>query len=193
MSVSRSENDEATRKKGKWSIYFDRLLDIFGVLSCVAICGTWISISSDVFLRYFANSPQIWVQEFIDYILLFVTFMGAAWLLRAEGHINIDLISGRLKPRNRAILTAVTSILSTMVCVIVVYFGIFATLDMFQGNVTTTSALQLPKGPFLALVPFGFTLLVIQFVRRTLKSLRECRAATGSETEMSEEKLELSL
>ena len=43
-------------------------------------------------MRYFLNRPLVWVLELTEYALLWVTFLGAAWLLRQGGHVQVDVI-----------------------------------------------------------------------------------------------------
>ena len=40
-------------------------------------------VCAEVLLRYGFNSPISWVVEISEYALLWITFLGAAWVLRA--------------------------------------------------------------------------------------------------------------
>ena len=144
---------------------FDRVIDIMfyaaSGLSLVIFFGTCI----ELFMRYFFNRPQIWAVEVTEYAMLYITFLGAAWLLREEGHVRIDLLLSFLSPKSQAFLTSITSILGAIVCSVIAFYGSWSTWVHYQKGLTTFSAMELLKWPFLIVIPFGSFLLLIQFIR----------------------------
>jgi len=46
-------------------------------------------------------------------------------------------------------------------------------LELYQTHYFTNTLLRLPKGPILAIIPFGFLLLFIQSLRKALGNLGE--------------------
>ena len=84
-------------------------------LMMLVICG-------DVLMRYFFNRPMTWVLETAEYMLLWMTFLGAIWLLEKEGHVRMDLVLNRLKPENQALLNAITSILGVIACFAIAFY-----------------------------------------------------------------------
>jgi TRAP-type C4-dicarboxylate transport system permease small subunit len=130
-------------------------------LSLVIFFSTCI----ELFMRYFFNRPQIWAVEVTEYTMLYITFLGAAWLLREEGHVKIDLLLSFLAPRSQAFLNSITSLLGAVVCSVIAFYGSWSTWLHYQKGLTTFSAMELLKWPFLIVIPFGSLLLLIQFVR----------------------------
>ena len=63
-----------------------------------------LAINYEVFMRYFLNRPTLWTLEISEYSLVYITFLGAAWVLRKDGHVKIDLLVRVLKPRSQIIL-----------------------------------------------------------------------------------------
>ena len=61
----------------------------------------------EVFLRTFFNRPQEWVMELSEYALLYITFLSAAFVLKKEGHIVVDLVTCRLNVKKRNFLVIV--------------------------------------------------------------------------------------
>lgn len=154
---------------------FDRAFDILLYVTAGLNLLCFGAVVTEVLMRYFFNRPQIWANEVSEYILLYTAFLPAAWLLREEQHINVDLVLNQLKPRSAAITNAVTSILGAMVCLVLTYYGTWSTLVHYQEGMRTFTAMRLPKWPFLMVIPFGSFLLFVQFVRRTYGYWREAR------------------
>jgi len=162
--MARQSGDEV-KFLTKFNSIFDRAIDmIFYVASGLnlVIC---FSVCTELFMRYFFNRPQIWAVEVTEYAMLYITFLGAAWLLKEEGHVRLDILFMFLKPKSQALLNSITSILGVIVCSVLVFFGIWSTWLHYQKGLTTFSAMELLKWPFLIVIPFGSLLLLIQFIR----------------------------
>ena len=69
---------------------FDRTIGYLAFVAAIIIILTMLAVSAQIVMRYFLNRPMIWVMEITEISLLFITFLGTAWLLRREGHVKID-------------------------------------------------------------------------------------------------------
>ncbi|PON17846.1 hypothetical protein C2W62_11000 [Candidatus Entotheonella serta] len=58
-------------------------------------------VTGSALVRYMGFRAPIWILQYTEYILLWLTFLGAAWLLREEGHIRIDTVISRLGASSR--------------------------------------------------------------------------------------------
>lgn len=160
---------------------FDRTIDLLAWLAAFLLVFAMLSVTADVVSRKFFERPIIWVFDITQYILLYVTFLGTAWLLKRDGHIVIDIAIAPLGPRARAFLGIVSSIVGVAVCAIIVWYGTQVTLDHFQRAVRDTALLQLPKAPLLAIIPFGSLLLMVQFMRRAYGFLGQRNGSAGQD------------
>ena len=147
------------------STIFDRVVNIMFYASSGLSLVIFFSTCIELFMRYFFNRPQIWAVEVTEYAMLYITFLGTAWLLREEGHVKIDLLLSFLAPKNQAFLNSITSILGAIVCSVIAFYGSWSTWLHYQKGLTTFSAMELLKWPFLIVIPFGSLLLLIQFIR----------------------------
>ncbi len=150
----------------------DMIIRVMAGLSNVIIVYLMLSVCTDVIMRYFFNRPQAWIAEISEYLLLYVTFLGAAWVLRNEGHVMVDILLTRVSPKTNAVLGIFSSIIGVFVCLIISWFGTIETLYHFKRGVLNPSILEFPKAPLLAIIPFGSFFFMLQFIRRTLKFLR---------------------
>jgi TRAP-type mannitol/chloroaromatic compound transport system permease small subunit len=55
-----------------------------------------------VLLRYLFGVGSIWLQESIVYAHAFAFLFAAAWVLKANGHVRVDVFYRDADPRNRA-------------------------------------------------------------------------------------------
>ncbi|MFC2047546.1 TRAP transporter small permease, partial [Chloroflexota bacterium] len=122
-----------------------------------------------------------WVIEVGEYGLLYMSFLGAAWVLRREGHVKMDLVLNRLKLRSQVLLNVITSILGAIVFLIVTWYSAHFTWDLFQLGYIVDAYLDPPKWPIMAIIPVGSFLFSIQFLRRSYGYLRNWRASSNKE------------
>lgn len=67
-----------------------------------------------VILRYLFNTGWIAMQESILYMHAFVFLLGAAYTLRHDGHVRVDIFYQRLSPRGKAWVDLLGSLLLLM-------------------------------------------------------------------------------
>jgi len=153
----------------KVTTIFDHVLGGMVCIACVILGCTMLIVCTAVVMRYFLSSPIRWVFDVSEYALLWLTFLGAAWVLEKEGHIKLDLVLTRLSPKNLALFGIITSILGTVVCLVIAWYSGQVALDYFQRGVLMSKAIMVPKAPIFIIIPIGSFLLFIQFLRRTFR------------------------
>ena len=151
---------------------FDRLLGLFMTLACIILCLVMLSIGLEVVLRYFFDRPQVWVIELSEYALLYITFLGAAWVLKADGHVKVDLFTALLNSRVRAICSLAGFIVCVMVSLVLVVYGARVTWGHFSEGIYNPTILEVPKSAILLVIPLGGVTLLIQSLRGAVRSLR---------------------
>jgi TRAP-type C4-dicarboxylate transport system permease small subunit len=78
------------RLLSKAGIIFDKVLNIFAFLAGLMVIFMVLAIPYSVIMRYFFLKPPEWVIQTCEYMLLWLTFLASAWLLRDEGHVSVD-------------------------------------------------------------------------------------------------------
>ncbi len=147
---------------------FDYLIDYMAYLGAVLIAITLLVVTAQVIARYVFDYSILWAFDATEYLLGFFAFLAVAWVLKKEGHVSLDAAINLLNPRKRALVMAVTSIIAAIITLIIAWYGAEATLDHFQrGTVMGGLSLKLPKGQVLSVIPIGFALFTIQFLRRS--------------------------
>ena len=158
---------------------FDRMLDIMSILGMVMVAFMMLGISVHVIMRYIFGKPQNWVIDVSSILLFYITFLGAAWVLRAERHVVLDFLVHNLRPRHRYMLQIANSLLCSAVCAIIAVYGVIETITVWQFDLSLDMALGPPKWTVVILIPFGSILLFIQFIRRARGYIDKLKGLKG--------------
>jgi len=153
-----------------WRI-FDKIVEISAYISFGLLIFSWISVCSEVIFRYFLKQPLIWVVEVSEYIIVHITFLGSAWLLKREKHVVMDVVTSRLNKRARTLLLIITSIICTIIFLILTWWGILATLGAYKEKLFVPKQLDMPKFAVMIVIPFGSLMLAGEFIRRTHRAI----------------------
>jgi len=153
-----------------WTV-FDNILNIMAAIGMIILIFMMLVVCYEVVTRYFFGRGTVWVIEFSEYALLYITFLGTAWVLRREGHVEMDLITIRLNQNTQIIVKGVVSVLSALLCLAFTWFGAVVALDHLRRGMQQPTLVAPPDFPLLVVIPIGFFLLFIQFLRRAYKYL----------------------
>jgi len=156
---------------------FDRTIDLVTILAGILLVFITLIIGVAIASRYFLNRPMGWVTEISEYSLLYITFLVAAWVLKKEGHVKMDIVLNRLNPGTESMTNVITSAISAIVCFILTWYGAKVTWELFQTGYFTPTLLELPKFIIIAIIFIGSFLLFIQFLRRTYSYWGSWRAS----------------
>lgn len=74
-------------------------------------------VTFQVGTRYLLNSPVAWSEELARFALVWLTFVGAAYVASRGTHITVVVGDGLLGVRGRAVLQAFSSVVVVGVCV----------------------------------------------------------------------------
>ena len=125
-----------------------------------------LAISYSSIMRYIGKPPGAWIVEISSYLMLYITFLGTAWLQSHEGHVEVDLFLCNMKPRTSAGFRAVTSLAGVVVGFVLAWKGSLVTIDYFRRGVTLMGILNTPQFLLIAIIPIGGALLLIEFILR---------------------------
>ena len=151
----------------------DRGLNLLAWIAAFMLVGVILSVMIEVFLRSFFNRPQEWVVEISEYALLYITFLSAAFVLKKEGHIVVDLVTCRLSRDKRLFLSIVQYILISLVSIVFICVGGKVTVDNFIRGIYNPTVLQIPIAYVLGIIPVGGFFLLVQSLIGLLTSYKK--------------------
>jgi TRAP-type C4-dicarboxylate transport system permease small subunit len=151
---------------------FDLILNAGAVLAAVLLIGVMLATTVKVIFRYGLREGLLGVDQISGTMLLYITFLGAAWVLRREEHVTIDLLVSALRPRIQRHLHVISSILGAFICLCLALFGTLEVITSLQKGIRIPAEIEMPRAVNLAVIPLGSLCLGLQFVRRAWQSFR---------------------
>jgi len=133
----------------------ERLLD--GVMA-LALVVMLCSMLYQVFGRYVLQHAPGWSEELARYLMVWLTMLGSACVLRSGGHISVTTVTDRLSP------AALTWALAVRDAALVATSGILAwwgVLFAEMNEVQESAALEIPMSIPYAALPVGAVLIVL--------------------------------
>ena len=167
MDKETDEKESLLTKAGK---AFDRLLDFFAVLAGIVAAFITVAVCAGIITRFMFNRPMAWVIEISEYSLLYIAFLSAAWVMKNNKHVSVDLVYHSFSPKNKVISDLFTSILGGLVFLIVTYFGFKVTRNQYITKYFTPTFLEAPKFIVTLIIPVGSFLLLIQIIRKICRN-----------------------
>lgn len=149
----------------------DRILDLCLVVVNVLLSLLILIVILDVIMTYVFDKPLEWAIEISEYILAFISFIGAGWLMREEGHLRFDMVLEQLPRKARAFMEVFVSIVCLVVSIVISWASFEIMMDLLAKGTVTVSILQLPRWILIASIPLGFSILALQLIRRSLQYL----------------------
>ena len=164
---------------------FDGLVNLSALMAAAILIFIMLSVCAEIIMRYFFNSPLIWVIEISEYGILYITFLGTAWVLRREAHISIDLFVKLFGRSGRNSLRVFSAVAGGFVSYIFVRYGISVVWEYYLSGSARPTSLEVPSFLVLWIIPYGAMLLLLQFMRNLFNHTRSLRLSSEErETEV---------
>jgi TRAP-type mannitol/chloroaromatic compound transport system permease small subunit len=133
----------------------------------------------EIIMRHFFHLPTLWVSESMVFGCGVTYVLGAAWALKENRHVRIDLVYGRLNPRQRAVMDAVTFAFFALYLSVFLWATTkYAWRSVLLGE-TSGSPWNPPVYPIKVALAVGVTLLILQGIAKFVRDLHF--AITGRE------------
>ncbi|NOX34231.1 MAG: TRAP transporter small permease [Deltaproteobacteria bacterium] len=136
---------------------------------CVAALGILLIVN--VFARTFFESIYF-TEEISKFLVMLTTFTGVSYGVRKARHIRMGAFLDAMPPKMEKIFIIIISLISAIVMGIMCWASYEYLINaMSKGHVT--AALRVPKWTFYVIIPIGFGLACIQYVRTIIKNITE--------------------
>ncbi|MFC4161497.1 TRAP transporter small permease subunit [Chitinimonas lacunae] len=136
------------------------------VLVCVLI-----SSGNALSRKLFGLSSNAWL-EIQWYLFSAVFLLGAAYTLKHNEHIRIDLLLSRLSPRRQAMVDIAGGLLFLLPMAIAVSYYVWpVAVQMYVSQEASSDPGGLIRWPVWWLIPIGFALLILQALSEIVKRI----------------------
>lgn len=93
---------------GGWLRGLGILIRVEEILSALLVALIFGLVVLQVVARYLLDSPYVWTEEVARFGLVWLTFIGAAFVMARGRHITVDLAGHLLGPRGRMVLDVIS-------------------------------------------------------------------------------------
>ena len=136
---------------------------------CVASLA--ILLITNVFARTFFQSIYF-AEEVSKFLVMLTTFTGVSYAVRKARHIRMGAFLDAMPPKMEKVFIVIISLVSAVVMAIMTWFSFKYLMNaMDMGHMTP--ALRVPKWTFYVIIPIGFGLACIQYIRTIIKNFTE--------------------
>ena len=154
---------------------FDRVIKIINGCSdawiVISLAIMFVSIVLDVLTRELLNRPLTWHLEVSQYMLINVTYVGAAVAHRHSQHISISVLVSKLSGNNQKYVDLLGKLLLLPFLLLLVYSG----SNMLLETRGLTPVLRLPMWTYYSPIFIGSVLLSLYSILALIKDIRTIR------------------
>ncbi|WP_158014377.1 TRAP transporter small permease [Thauera phenolivorans] len=148
-----------------WVCTFAMGLAALGLLTSLGL------ISYSVAMRYLFNSPVVWVDDVIGFVLVAIVMLAAGDALRKGEHIGVDFLTARLQGRIRKI-AAVWSMIAVLVTAGFLVVDGWNTASFAKTlGLMSHGQVEIPMYLLQMLMPIGGALLFLAAILALLRTL----------------------
>ncbi len=142
-----------------------------GKLSIWLIFVFMLLMVFEVIMRYFLESPTIWVHESCGYVFAAYLAFTGGWVLLGKGHVSVDILYQYFPKSVRHMADIVVSILTIGMFSVLFYQGYKFALFAYITNQHSHTLFAPLLWPIKALLPIGALLFIFQLIADIAKSI----------------------
>ena len=159
------------KKKGFFNSLIDGLVKVENFSLIILIAGMIILCFLQVLFRYVFKISAPWTEELSRYFMVWLIFIGAAWAVHAQNHIEIDVLELFFKnPVVRSIIELVTSLIIVVFSAYFLYSAAVYIPQVVASN-ERTIALGLPMWLPQSCLLVGAFLIVVHSIEIFIRKL----------------------
>jgi C4-dicarboxylate transporter DctM subunit len=160
---------------------FDAVLTATGYIGGVLIVLSAGFITYDTIMRWIFRMTSDWIYEYTVYMIGAASCLSTAFVLRGNGHINVDVLVSRLSRRTRAILNFVSLLLSSGICVALSWSALQMLLRAISVKSVSNTIMETPLWIPQSFLPIGFAFLSLQAIRMTVIRAKQISRETNEQ------------
>ncbi|MEM6986135.1 MAG: TRAP transporter small permease [Pseudomonadota bacterium] len=147
---------------------YDTLLYAMAIIAGATLVWLMVSTILSVAMRNAGIQPFAWLFTSAEYGLLYMTMLGAPWLVREKGHVHIELVTAMLPEQLRRGLSRLIALSCVLVCAVLAWKG----YELMATNIARADfdvrAYYFPRWLLTISFPLSFGLMAIEFARFTV-------------------------
>ena len=150
----------------------DGLITGSGIAVGLAAFLIGVTVTYGVLGREFLSLTNAWVTDVNTYIMGFITFVGAGYAMREDAHVGVEIVTGRLRLRLRALLRLISDLIVLVVSATLLWLSWGFWWDAWTSGEQSWGLFAIHLWIPYSSLPLGFALLTVVQLRRSYRSLR---------------------
>ena len=146
---------------------------VFVFFASLMMAALVIIVCVDLTLRYLFNAPLLWGTEVTEILLLYITFLGAAWVFKEDSHVVIDVFIGKATGNRKKSLILFSYLIVGIVSAVLIYYGFVTTYDHYRRGVFNPTIIETPIALIIAIIPIGSIPLLLEVFVKSWKVLKK--------------------
>lgn len=134
-------------------------------IAAATLVWLMVSVIASVVMRNAGMQPFAWLFTSAEYGLLYMTMLGAPWLVREKGHVHIELVTAMLPAGLRNVVSRLVALLCVLVCLVLAWKGFELFMVNIKRNDFDVRAYYFPRWILTITFPLSFGLMVVEFMR----------------------------
>ncbi len=125
----------------------------------------------EVIMRYFLESPTIWVHESCGYVFAAYLAFTGGWVLLGKGHVSVDILYQYFPDTVKHLADIIVSVLTIGMFSVLFYQGYKFAMFAYITNQHSHTLFAPLLWPIKALLPIGALLFIVQLLADIGKSI----------------------
>lgn len=144
---------------------YDALIHAMAIAAGALLVWLMVAVVLSVGLRNAGLQPWAWLFTSTEYALLYITMLGAPWLVRERGHVHIELLTAMLPPGPQRIVSRAVALLCVLVSAALAWKG----AELMATNIARSDfdvrAYYFPRWLLTVAFPLAFGCMALEFAR----------------------------
>jgi len=160
---------------GKILDVVDRLIDKLSV----GLMGFLLALTfANVIGRYVFIKSIFFAEELARFLFIWIVFLGAAIIIKTNGHIAVDLLPLKLKGKVAGLWLDLAINIGGIIFLIILFMGGIELAGTM--NIYTSPALGIPIGYVYWAVPVGSIIMFLHTVQALFRLIKELKSKESS-------------
>lgn len=178
VSAAIDRTNKALGRIAVWLVLLAALLSAFNAAFRYSI-GTIVRLTDEgrafpwlqAILRWYSNSSNSFLEG-QWYMFAGMVLLGAAYTLKVNEHVRVDLFYGWVSERTRTWIDLLGAVFCLVpMCLVLIYFTWPWFLESWRSNEMSMNAGGLPRWPVKLVLPVGFFLVLLQGISEIIKCI----------------------
>ncbi len=144
---------------------YTTLLYAMAFVAGATLVWLMVSVILSVAMRNAGLQPFAWLFTSAEYGLLYMTMLGAPWLVREKGHVHIELVTAALPEGLRALVSRGVALACVVVSAMLAWKGADLVLTNIERGDMDVRAYYYPRWLLTVTFPLSFGLMAVEFSR----------------------------